>query len=897
MPNNNFTDQSLTLILWNTNGLLQHRLELETYLHHERIDIALITESHLTSRSTLQIRGYNILRTDHPDDTGHGGSAILIRRRLQHCLCPLSPPTNEIQATAVTIQLNNQNISFASVYCPPRFRLQSRHFEQLTSHLGQRFVVGGDFNAKHPSWGSRLINPRGRVLYNFLLGNNFRTHSPLSPTYWPAARTRQPDILDFLFSKGLPNINFVIETDETLSSDHSSLHIILNSAPTLIRQKPRLNLGFMNWEQFQEKVQANINLRIPLKTTTDIDEAILHFNETVQNAAWSSSYEKTYALSSPTLPRDIRLLIREKRQARHIWQTTRFPADRRNYNKLSNQLKRILYKYKSDNFGTFITSLHNNTTSFWKTTKHLLKHPTVSMPLKKEDNSWTKDDKEKANLFATHLEKTFQPHPDQQHIFNEEITQRLTSPLQLSLPPELFKLYDIKNSISSLSTKKSPGYDLITNEILQNLPEQGVKLLLYIFNSILRVCYFPAQWKFATIVLFPKPGKPGHLPSSYRPISLLSMTGKLLERLLLPRLALQCDVKNTIPTHQFGFRPQHSTIHQLHRVVDFISDGIERKLYTTGAFLDIKAAFDKVWHDGLLCKLKEVLSDSYFRIVKSFLEDRYFKVNQNCQYSELHNIQAGVPQGSVLSPLLYNVFTSDMPTHDSTLLATYADDTAIMSQDVSPTVASQKLQYHLSLLERWLTNWKIKVNTDKCVQVTFTLRRDTCPEVHLSNLPLPQKREVRYLGLWLDRRLTWRRHLRSKRLELNRRLKYLFCLIGSRSKLNSKNKLLLYKTLFRPIWSYGIQLFGSAAKSNLQTIQTFQSKFLRLAVSAPYYVSNVTLHSDLKIPLVVDHAKVIYRRFHEKLDTHPNQIVQHLASSRYPLVRRLRRKWSRDLLH
>jgi hypothetical protein len=381
-----------------------------------------------------------------------------------------------------------------------------------------------------------------------------------------------------------------------------------------------------------------------------------------------------------------------------------------------------------------------------------------------------------------------------------------------------------------------------------------------------------------SIILFPKPGKPPHLVTSYRPISLLPVIGKVLERLLLPRLLDLCS--DAIPRHQFGFRSQHSTIHQLHRLVDFIAEGLEKKKYTTGVFIDIASAFDKVWHEGLLVKMKALLPDSYYRLIRSFLENRLFEVRQGQTYSRLRIIGAGVPQGAVLSPLLYTIFTSDMPQSDETLTATFADDTAILGQSRKRDVATRKIQTQLNDTEIWLKRWRIKANPNKSVQVTFALRPGNCPPASLHNEAIQHSQKVKYLGIWIDRRLTFKHHLEAKRTQLDSRLKQLYPLLCPSSKLRIKQKLLLYKSLIKPIWSYGLQIFGVAALSNVNRIQRFQSKFLRLICGAPFYVSNWTLHSDLKVETVKEVAKQMY-------ENHARDV---------PGVRRLRRKWSRDLL-
>jgi hypothetical protein len=145
-------------------------------------------------------------------------------------------------------------------------------------------------------------------------------------------------------------------------------------------------------------------------------------------------------------------------------------------------------------------------------------------------------------------------------------------------------------------------YDLINNKILKKLTNKTILLLIHINNAMLRLSYIPSIWKFSTKILIAKPGKPKHLVTSYHPISLLPMLGKLFEKLLLKRITPIIKEKNIIPNTQFGFRSYHSTIHQIDRIIDKISSSLEKKEHCPCVFLDIAQAFDRVWHDGLLYK-------------------------------------------------------------------------------------------------------------------------------------------------------------------------------------------------------------------------------------------------------------------------------------------------------
>jgi hypothetical protein len=171
-----------------------------------------------------------------------------------------------------------------------------------------------------------------------------------------------------------------------------------------------------------------------------------------------------------------------------------------------------------------------------------------------------------------------------------------------------------------------------------------------------------------------KPGKNPDDITSYRPVSLLPILSTSLEKILLKRLTPIIGESKLIPSHQFGFIKKHRTIGQAHRLVNNINNDLESKRYCSAAFIDISQAFDKVWHIGLLYKLKRAFPHPEYTLLKLCLTDRTFKVRYHEEYTKLYTTQSGVPQGSILGPILYSVFTADPPETEQTMTATYADD-------------------------------------------------------------------------------------------------------------------------------------------------------------------------------------------------------------------------------
>lgn len=367
-----------------------------------------------------------------------------------------------------------------------------------------------------------------------------------------------------------------------------------------------------------------------------------------------------------------------------------------------------------------------------------------------------------------------------------------------------------------------------------------------------------------------------------------------MEIIFLKRLNIVIAEKKIIPDHQFGFRKRHGTIEQVHRQVEEIHKAFENKKYCCAAFLDISQAFDRVWHEGLLYKIKKLLPTNYYIFLKSYLANRFFYVKQGEDATQLHMTHAGVPQGSVLGPVLYLLFTSDLPTTDGVMIGTFADDTAALTTHENPAQASNMLQRSLDNITEWLSTWRIKANETKSVQVTFTTRRDTCPAVSLNGKQISQANEARYLGLYLDRRLTWQKHIFTKRKALGLQLRKMYWLLGKKSQLSLDNKLLLYKCILKPIWTYGVQLWGTASISNIEILQRFQSKMLRIITNAPWFVTNQQLHHDLKIRTVQEEIKHSMTSYRHRLNNHPNTLATHLMGSD-ATFKRLKRKSPRDL--
>ncbi|GFT93850.1 RNA-directed DNA polymerase from mobile element jockey [Trichonephila clavipes] len=304
--------------------------------------------------------------------------------------------------------------------------------------------------------------------------------------------------------------------------------------------------------------------------------------------------------------------------------------------------------------------------------------------------AWSSERRKKADCFVDNLEESFTENRtpyDDDHIDKVDRTiRRFLNNYSSSIPP-LTSPQEICDIISKLNTRKAPGHDQIKNIALKSLPMNAITHLTKIFNKCLLLQHFPQIWKHCTISLLPKKNKDPKFPLNYRPISLISCVAKLFEKILLSRIQAFSDSNHIIPDFQHGFRKKTSTCHQLLRTTNLIIDGFNTHRTTGGIFLDVEKAFDRVWHNGLIFKLIQINLPPYLiKIIYEYLNNRTFQVKINSIHSRIGSIQAGTPQGSILSPLLYSLYTYDFPTSPTVEVCLFADDAAILSQARSPEI-------------------------------------------------------------------------------------------------------------------------------------------------------------------------------------------------------------------
>lgn len=862
--------------MWNANGVSRHKNELAQFLFEKNIDVMLLSETHLTDKHNFHIPGYLFYATNHPDGKAHGGTGILIRGRIKHHLYNRTE-MDYLQSTSISMQSSSGPVTLAAVYCPPRFVVSEDQFTEFFNSLGERFIAAGDYNAKHTHWGSRLLTPKGKQLYNALIKprNKLDHVTPGRPTYWPADPNKLPDLIDFAITRKIPRNNITAESLAELSSDHSPVLLTLWHRPHITERPYRLTGNRTNWARYAKYVCTHMEPTQTVFTDEDVDRLVKSIEETLVAAAKASTPPDTHKMTNHSKTnREIEQLVLEKRRLRREWQNHRSPTAKEHLKIATRKLTRALKLEEANAQHLYIKQLSptSKRNPLWKAHKSIQPPAETVVPLRGPSGSWIRSDEDRANAFADHLQKVFQPNPASNSFVLPVVTKSLPP-----INPVTFSQSEIASIIKDLNPKKSPGHDLVAPKMIIELPPCAVLTLCHLFNAITKLGYYPQRWKKAVIVMIPKPGKDKTQPSSYRPISLLTCLSKLFEKAFLKQLTPYLRRRNTIPSHQFGFRKNHGTIEQVNRITNEIRTAFEHREYCSAIFLDVAQAFDRVWLEGLMYKITKLLPQNTHKVFESYLFKRVFSTRCNSSTSHDRVINAGVPQGSVLGPVLYTLFTADMPTNYQLTTSTFADDTAILSRSRCPAKATEQLACHLKIVERWFADWRIKINETKSRHVTFTLNRQTCPPCTLNNTLIPQADVVTYLGVHLDRRLTWRRHIESKRTHMKLKAANLHWLINYNSPLSLEYKVLLYNTVLKPIWTYGCELWGNASKTNIEIIQRAQSTILRTITGAPWYLRSESIHRDLHINLVNEEIQLKKSKHQAKLAAHENPLAKSLT--------------------
>lgn len=330
---------------------------------------------------------------------------------------------------------------------------------------------------------------------------------------------------------------------------------------------------------------------------------------------------------------------------------------------------------------------------------------------------------------------------------------------------------EVSEIIKNRPNKKSFGSDKIPYFVIKKFSANFILFLATLFNHLLAISYFPEIWKTAKVTPIPKPGRDIQIISNWRPISNLFSISKIFEKIILQRLIDDLNDKN-IFEWQFGFRKYYSTIHPLSFVQNDIADGLNGGNFTSLISLDLKSAFDTVWKNGLLFKMINLnVNNNLCHMIDSFLSNRKFFVALDSSISNIKKMDFGLPQGSCLSPFLFNIYVHDLPRNDDIKCIQYADDILLYHTGRDVGIFQNKINILLVDLAKWFRNWKLKINENKTVWINVIgSRNDVEKRIRrtIKNIPicfngfyLRPVYQMKYLGIIFDEKNNFNCHIKN----------------------------------------------------------------------------------------------------------------------------------------
>ena len=504
------------------------------------------------------------------------------------------------------------------------------------------------------------------------------------------------------------------------------------------------------------------------------------------------------------------------------------------YNLFRNRVTREIKKAKKEYYKTFFQDNLNNIKKTWQGIKEIVNlnnKKQVQISQLNYGGKQLNSNKDMANAFNdffTNVGTNLDNEIPQANI-KKDSTTYLRSRIDIDFEILPTTPQEINDLITSLDTSKSSGPCPISTKFLKLIATETSTILSEICNNSFREGIFPDLNKIAKVIPCHKKGSTKDV-NNFRPISLLSIFSKIMEKLMASRLNRFLEEHSIIFPNQYGFRAGCSTTHSLISITETIKKTMENEKYGCGVFIDLKKAFDTVNHEILLLKLEHYgIRNAALKWFRSYLTDRKQYVYLSGVNSEVKSISCGVPQGSVLGPLLFLLYINDLPNISKKLkFFLFADDTNIYFESDNPTDLEKIMNKELGKLFEWLCLNRLSLNISKTNFIIFQSKNK--PKVNVTILinkkAIEEVKCVKYLGVLIDSQLTFRNHIDELTKKISRAIGVLYKL---RPYVTTKILTNVYYAIVYPFLLYGIVIWGNASVNLINPIHILQKKFVRMA--------------------------------------------------------------------
>lgn len=439
----------------------------------------------------------------------------------------------------------------------------------------------------------------------------------------------------------------------------------------------------------------------------------------------------------------------------------------------------------------------------------------------KYDTKSISDFSEISELFALHFSTVAECKVSEHFAQNISLPCTTSTNLEYEFSIEPVTVQEIADIINQLENKKSSGIDDLSNIVLKNISDNIVLPLVYLINQSFSQGVFPDIFKIAQVIPLFKKGCPEDI-DNYRQISLLSSISKIIEKAFYIRLFNYLEKNNILSSSQHGFRSGKSIETACYHLLDYIYSAMDSGDYVISMFFDLSKAFDTIQSDILIKKLCKLgIKHTPLEWIKSYINERRLTVKYNSTTSTIHNVRLGVPQGSVLGPLLFMLYVNDLPNYIDGHVTMYADDTTISISAGNVHEVQMKAEQVVTELSAWCERNRLILNENKTVIMNFHIRKSLPPDFNIMNIKISQ--ETKFLSNFLDPTLSWDIHIDNICKKLN---KAYFGILQMKDILSETDLLNIYYTLAYPHMSLNILSWGCGRDKG--RIFILQKRIMRL---------------------------------------------------------------------
>lgn len=840
-----------------------------------------IQETQFNNEKIVQIKNYNIEYRNRQNIKG-GGVAIYIRKDIPYSEVK---KYNNFEGIKITAKINNQQINIINIYHPPNEHFDDKYNEIFNT---QNNIITGDFNAHHYIWGSSFKNQNGENIINKVNDSNYIILNEKQPTRIHHNGT----LTNIDITMATPNITCKSKwenTKENCGSDHFILRILINHKIHKIIKEPKYNFKKADWPKFKDLCLQNINHEILKHSTQKIyDEFIGKLTIIINKTIPKEKLNKRH--NTPYWTKECGEKVNNKKQSyknflqnRTIENLIQYKKDKAIAQKTTNKAKKKFWENKCQNINGNIPI--NN---IWKVVNNLNQQNYINtIGTIKIGNKMYNNEHEIANIMGKHLQKTMSDINNKKQIIenkkefikkhNEELKKQINNEEILNEPitkQELARVINAKQKITA------PGEDKITYNIIQQLPDQTKEILLEIYNKIWDEGNIPIQWKNSIITPKLKGDKDKQDINSYRPIALTSTFSKILETIVNQRLNWYLEKQNKYNPNQNAFRNNRDTIDNLINIHNDIYKGIQNKQYTVAVFFDITKAYDMLWQEGLLHKLNKInITGNMFNFIKDFIQKRTIQVKIGNTISQKYTLQNGTPQGSVISPTIFNIMINDLNKDIiKNKLSLYADDIAIWKTGTNLNYILKEIQKDIDNIEQWTNKWGFTLSPAKTKTVIFTNNqiKNVIQPLKINGNNIEQVNSIKFLGIHLDTHLNFKKHIQYVMEKIIKRFNLIKRITGNDWGANKKPLIQIYHAYIRSRINYGINIYGITTKSAIMPIKILNNRILRYIAGATKNTPIEIIENELGIkPLNITikqlQIKYALKIMHNK--THPGQNI------------------------